>query len=95
MIIQAVVMLAYFLNNLWIVGVFRAGGDNMYTMKLIIVTTWLISLPLVLAGAYLFHGGEMGLHHVCAGGSQGVLRLFPYRPNRWANILCKECGLYQ
>ncbi|OKP99629.1 MATE family efflux transporter [Paenibacillus sp. P46E] len=89
MIIQAIVMVMFFLNNLWIVGLFRAGGDNLYTMNLVLVTTWLIALPLVFAGAYLFHWPVewvylmFSLEEV----SKACIGFFRYRSNKWARNL--------
>jgi len=89
MLIQSVVMAAYFLNNVWIVGLFRAGGDNVYTMKLIFVTTWLIALPLVLTGAYLFHWPLEVVYIMFAleEVSKAGIGYFRYRSSRWANNL--------
>ncbi|GLX67167.1 MATE family efflux transporter [Paenibacillus glycanilyticus] len=92
MLIQAVLMLAYFLNNVWIVGMFRAGGDNVYTLKLILVTTWLIALPLVLAGAYLFHWPVEVVYVMFAleEVSKACIGYFRYRSNKWANNLTQS-----
>nr|WP_276316328.1 MATE family efflux transporter [Paenibacillus artemisiicola] len=89
--IQSGVMLAYFLNNLWIVGLFRAGGDNAYTMKLILVTTWLIALPLVFAGACLLHWPVELVYIMFAleEVSKACIGYFRYRSNRWANSLVR------
>ncbi|WP_164545614.1 MATE family efflux transporter [Paenibacillus albus] len=89
MIIQAAVMSLYFLNNVWIVGMFRAGGDNVYTMRLIGVTTWVIALPLVFAGAYLFHWPIEVVYFMFAMEeiSKAFIGYFRYRSKRWANNL--------
>jgi putative MATE family efflux protein len=89
MIIQALVMVMFFLNNLWIVGMFRAGGDNLYTMNLILVTTWLIALPLVFAGTYLFHWPVewVYLMFTLEEVSKAVFGFFRYRSNKWARNL--------
>ncbi|WP_228469178.1 hypothetical protein [Paenibacillus sp. JNUCC31] len=47
LLLQAAAMTAFFLNNVWIVGMFRAGGDNLFTMNMILLTTWVIALPAV------------------------------------------------
>lgn len=92
MLIQAAVMAMYFLNNVWIVGMFRAGGDNAYTMKLVAVTTWLIALPLVFAGAYLFHWPVETVYLMFAleEVSKACIGYFRYRSNRWANNLVRN-----
>ncbi|MBP3965692.1 hypothetical protein I8J30_23525 [Paenibacillus sp. DLE-14] len=92
MLIQSLVLTAYFLNNVWIVGLFRAGGDNVYTMKLILVTTWFISLPLVFAGVYLFHWPVEGVYVVFAleEVSKACIGFFRYRSNKWAKNLAQS-----
>ncbi|MCM3631236.1 MATE family efflux transporter [Paenibacillus glycanilyticus] len=92
MLIQSVLMTAYFLNNLWIVGMFRAGGDNVYTLKLIFVTTWLIALPLVFAGAYFFHWPIERVYFLFAleEVSKACIGYFRYRSNKWANNLTQS-----
>lgn len=40
-----------FVNNIWIVGVFRSGGDTRYSMKLVLGSTWLVGLPITFVGA--------------------------------------------
>jgi len=89
MTIQAIVMVMFFLNNLWIVGMFRAGGDNLYTMNLILVTTWLIALPLVFAGVYLFHWPVewVYLMFTLEEVSKACIGFFRYRSNKWARNL--------
>lgn len=92
LMIQAAVMAMYFLNNVWIVGMFRAGGDNAYTMRLIMVTTWLIALPLVFAGAYLFRWSVETVYFMFALEeiSKAFIGYFRYRSNRWANNLVRH-----
>ncbi|WP_026672702.1 MATE family efflux transporter [Alkalihalobacterium bogoriense] len=90
--IQAVVLPVYFLNNIWIVGLFRTGGDNVYSMKLVMFTTWFIALPLVYFGAvvmkwpielvYIF----FALEEV----SKACIGYFRFRSNKWANNLVSE-----
>ncbi|WP_181909622.1 MATE family efflux transporter [Paenibacillus taihuensis] len=84
MLIQAAVMVMYFLNNVWIVGMFRAGGDNVYTMKLIGVTTWLIALPLVFSTSYLFHWSIEVVYFMFAMEeiAKACIGYFRYRSNR-------------
>ncbi|ULO06301.1 MATE family efflux transporter [Paenibacillus sp. 19GGS1-52] len=92
MVIQAVVMIMFFLNNLWIVGMFRAGGDNLYTMKLILVTTWLIALPLVFAGVYIFHLSVeiVYMMFVFEEVAKAGIGYFRYRSNKWARNLVRN-----
>ncbi|MEK4063224.1 MULTISPECIES: MATE family efflux transporter [unclassified Paenibacillus] len=92
MVIQAVVMIMFFLNNLWIVGMFRAGGDNLYTMKLVLVTTWLIALPLVFVGVYVFHLPVEIVYmlFVFEEVAKAGFGYFRYRSNKWARNLVRN-----
>ncbi|MBJ6360077.1 MATE family efflux transporter [Paenibacillus sp. GCM10012307] len=92
MIIQALVMVMFFLNNLWIVGMFRAGGDNLYTMNLILITTWVITLPLVFAGAYWFRWPVewVYLMFTLEEVSKACIGFFRYRSNKWARNLVRD-----
>ncbi|SDW44146.1 MATE family efflux transporter [Paenibacillus sp. CF384] len=92
MLIQSLVLTAYFLNNVWIVGLFRAGGDNVYTMKLILVTTWFIALPLVFAAVYIFHWPVEWVYFVFAleEVSKACIGYFRYRSNKWAKNLAQS-----
>lgn len=92
MVIQALVMVMFFLNNLWIVGMFRAGGDNLYTMNLILVTTWLIALPLVFTGAYILKWPVewVYLMFTLEEVSKACIGFFRYRSNKWARNLVRD-----
>lgn len=92
MVIQAVVMIMFFLNNLWIVGMFRAGGDNLYTMKLVLVTTLLIALPLVFVGVYVFHLPVEIVYmlFVFEEVAKAGFGYFRYRSNKWARNLVRN-----
>jgi Na+-driven multidrug efflux pump len=92
MYIQVIIIIANFLNNIWIVGVFRAGGDNYFTMKIIIITTWFIALPLVFIGTYIFKLQVeiiyflFGIEEI----SKAIIGYLRYRSNKRANNLVKD-----
>ncbi len=92
MLIQAATMVMFFLNNLWIVGMFRAGGDNVYTMNLILITTWLIALPAVFAAVYLFHWPVewVYLMFTLEEVSKACIGFFRYRSGKWARNLVRD-----
>ncbi|MFA9560292.1 MATE family efflux transporter [Evansella sp. AB-rgal1] len=90
--IQGFVLTMYFLNNIWIVGVFRSGGDNIYSMKLVLFTTWGIALPLVFLGAFVFHWPIEVVYLMFAleEVSKACIGFFRYRSNKWANNLVRD-----
>jgi putative MATE family efflux protein len=90
--IKAFVVFANFLNNIWIIGIFRPGGDNLYTMKLIFITTWFIGIPLVFAGAYIFKWPIEVVYIMFASEEmvKACIGYFRYRSNKWANNLVKD-----
>ncbi len=89
--IQGIVLSMYFLNNIWIVGVFRSGGDNVYSMKLVLYTTWFIALPLVFLGAYVFHWSIETVYLMFAleEVTKAFFGYFRYRSNKWAKNLVR------
>lgn len=92
LLIQSVVLLANFMNNIWIVGVFRTGGDNLFTMKMIAITTWGIGVPLVFLGADIFSWPVEAVY-VCFSleeVTKAVVGYFRFRSNKWANNLVKD-----
>lgn len=90
--VEGLMIPVYFLNNVWIVGIFRAGGDNRYTAKLIFLTTWGIALPLVFAGACWLRlpFGLVCCCYACEEISKAAIGYFRYRSNRWTNNLVKD-----
>ncbi|WP_157843163.1 MATE family efflux transporter [Bacillus sp. FJAT-42315] len=90
--IQALLLVTNFLNNVWIIGVFRPGGDNLYTMKLIIFTTWFVALPLVFLGAYVFEWPIEIVYLLFAFEevSKAFIGYFRYRSQKWANNLVHD-----
>ncbi|WP_156324016.1 hypothetical protein [Bacillus sp. JCM 19034] len=90
--IQGIVLTMYFLNHLWIVGVFRSGGDNVFSMKLVLCTTWFIALPLVFLGAYVFHWSIEVVYFMFALEeiTKSIFGYFRYRSNKWARNLVED-----
>ncbi|WP_138755087.1 MATE family efflux transporter [Paenibacillus sinopodophylli] len=89
LLLQALAMTAFFLNNVWIVGMFRAGGDNLFTMNMILITTWGIALPAVFVGAYVLHlplEWVYGLF-LCEEISKALIGYRRYRSQRWMRNL--------
>lgn len=87
--LMAVVLVFNFLNNIWIVGVFRSGGDTRFSMKQVLTSTWLVGIPLTFIGAvwlkwpleivYLLYATEEI--------SKAVIGYFRYKSGRWQHYL--------
>jgi len=55
MIIMSFYMIGRTVNTIVINGIFAAGGDTMFDMYSLVVTMWMIAVPLAAAGTFLFH----------------------------------------
>lgn len=90
--IQAIVLMVNFLNNVWIVGVFRPGGDNVYTMKLIVGTTWFVALPLVFFGTYIMNWPVEVVYFLFCMEEivKAAAAYVRYRSRKWARNLLRE-----
>lgn len=54
MIVMAVYMIGRAVNTIVINGIFAAGGDTAFDMYSLVVTMWMIAVPLAAAGTFLF-----------------------------------------
>lgn len=86
------VLVFNFLNNIWIVGVFRSGGDTRYSMKLVLGSTWLIGLPLAFIGAGIMKWPIEVVYALYATEeiSKALIGYFRYRSRRWQHDLVNE-----
>lgn len=79
------------LNNIWIVGVFRSGGDTRYSMKLVLASTWLIGLPLAFVGAIMKWPIEIVYAmYATEEISKALFGYFRYRSRGWQHDLVSE-----
>ena len=53
LVVCAVYVFAYSLNTIIVCGVFPAGGDANYDAKSVMISMWLVSLPLAFIGAFV------------------------------------------
>ncbi|WP_054023807.1 MATE family efflux transporter [Bacillus sp. FJAT-28004] len=90
--IMACMLIFNFLNNIWIVGVFRSGGDTRYSMKLVLGSTWLIGLPLAFIGAGIMKWPIEIVYALYAAEeiSKAFIGYFRYRSRRWQHDLVSE-----
>lgn len=62
MLILSVYMIGRCVNTVTINGVLDGGGDTLFDMYSLVVTMWLIAIPLALAGAFLFHWSPLAVY---------------------------------
>lgn len=55
MCIMAVYMIGRTVNTVIINGIFAAGGDTIFDMYSLVITMWMIAVPLAALGTFLFH----------------------------------------
>ncbi len=55
MVVMAIYMIGRAVNTIVINGIFAAGGDTLFDMYSLVVTMWMIAVPLAAAGTFLFH----------------------------------------
>ena len=55
MCIMAVYMIGRTVNTIVINGIFAAGGDTLFDMYSLVVTMWMIAVPLAALGTFVFH----------------------------------------
>ena len=55
MIIMSVYMIGRAVNTIVINGIFAAGGDTIFDMYSLVVTMWMIAIPLAAAGTFWLH----------------------------------------
>ncbi len=55
MCIMAVYMIGRTVNTVIINGIFAAGGDTMFDMYSLVVTMWMLAVPLAALGCFVFH----------------------------------------
>ncbi|MFD0589441.1 MATE family efflux transporter [Paenibacillus sp. GCM10027627] len=82
-------MVFIFVNNIWIVGVFRSGGDTKYSMKLVLGSTWLIGLPLTFIGAGILKWPIEMIYalYLAEEVIKTIIGYFRYRSLRWQHNL--------
>lgn len=90
--IHAAMVLIFFLNHIWITGIMRAGGDNLFSFRLVAVTTWGIGVPLVLLGTFVFNWPVevIFLLFTTEELTKAIWGFFRIRSGRWANNLTKD-----
>lgn len=55
MLIMAFYMIGRAVNTIVINGIFAAGGDTLFDMYSLVVSMWMIAVPLAAAGTFVFH----------------------------------------
>jgi len=82
-------MIFIFVNNIWIVGVFRSGGDTRYSMKLVLSSTWLVGLPVTFIGAGILKWPIEWVYalYLTEEVIKTMIGYFRYRSRRWQHEL--------
>ncbi len=79
-------------NQLFIVGILRAGGDTLYSFLIDVGSIWFVGIPAALAGAFVFQWPVYWVYVLAmtdetAKFIAGALRVFS---SRWINNLARE-----
>ncbi len=90
--IHGALLLVFFMNHILIVGIFRAGGDNMFSFRLVGLTVWCVGLPLVYLGVFVLHWHPAAVFALftveeIVKAVWGFARL---RSGKWANNLTRD-----
>lgn len=92
MCIMAVYMIGRTVNTVIINGIFAAGGDTMFDMYSLVVTMWMIAIPLAALGTFVF-GWPVEVVYACTcldevGKIPWVM--YHYKKYKWVKDLTRE-----
>lgn len=92
MIIMSVYMIGRCVNTVTINGVLDGGGDTLFDMYSLIVCMWMISIPLALAGAFLFHWPPLVVYACTCLDEVGKIPwvLIHFQKYKWVQDLTRE-----
>lgn len=92
LIFMAVYVFAYSINTVIVCGIFPAGGDARYDAISVFFASWCFSLPLALAGTFIFNWPVMIVYILmCADEIVKLPWIYPrYKKFLWLNNLTRE-----
>ncbi|UVI31291.1 MATE family efflux transporter [Paenibacillus spongiae] len=95
--IMSLTLVFNFLNNIWIVGVFRSGGDTRFSLWMVLSSTWLIGIPLTFIGAGVMNWPIEVVYglYTTEEIAKAVIGYTRYRSNRWQNNLVESEAEHQ
>ena len=62
MVIMSFYMIGRCVNTVTINGVLDGGGDTIFDLYILIVSMWMIAIPLALCGAFVFHWSPLAVY---------------------------------
>lgn len=92
MCIMAVYMIGRTVNTVVINGIFAAGGDTMFDMYSLVVTMWMIAVPLAALGTFFFHWPVAVVYACTCLDEVGKIPwvMYHYKKYKWVKDLTRE-----
>ncbi|HQB89470.1 MAG TPA: hypothetical protein PLJ76_10720, partial [Treponemataceae bacterium] len=89
LLVMSVIMWARACNIIFHMGVFKAGGDTLFSMIVDVGGVWLIGVPIALVTAFYFH---LPVHYIVAWLMieellKMIVGFWRYRSGKWLNNL--------
>lgn len=94
MCIMAVYMIGRTVNTVVINGIFAAGGDTLFDMYSLVVTMWMIAVPLAALGTFLFHWPVAVVYACTCLDEVGKIPwvMYHYKKYKWVKDLTRDGG---
>lgn len=91
MVIMSVYMIGRCVNTVTINGVLDGGGDTIFDMYSLIVSMWLIAIPLALVGAFVLHWSPLAVYACTCLDEVGKIPwvMIRVRKNKWVQDLTR------
>lgn len=92
MIIMAFYMIGRAVNTIVINGIFAAGGDTAFDMYSLVVTMWMLAVPLAALGTFVFHWPVLVVYAMTCLDEVGKIPwvMYHYRKYRWVKDLTRD-----
>ena len=92
MCIMAVYMIGRTVNTVIINGIFSAGGDTLFDMYSLIVTMWMLAVPLAALGTFVFHWPVEVVYACTCLDEVGKIPwvMYHYKKYKWVKDLTRE-----
>ena len=92
MVIMAVYMIGRCVNTVTINGVLNGGGDTIFDLYSLIVSMWIISIPLATLGAFVFHWPVLAVYACTCLDEIGKIPwvMIRFRKYKWVKDLTRE-----
>lgn len=93
MCIMAVYMIGRTVNTIVINGIFAAGGDTMFDMYSLVVSMWMLAVPLAALGTFVFHWPVEVVYACTCLDEVGKIPwvMIHYKKYRWVRDLTRSC----